>query len=177
MPDPSTEPRLAPHADYGHFDAAAWEIEIGHKESALAEFVRFPNLTEAFRCHALLLATKPRFAPAMQILRGALGGFRRAGAGAANIEPRVCYPAGPAKAETRAPGPAAEVPIWQQFAERLGPQTSPLDLERCGYSTCPNYSAELTKLVHRYRLNDPRALQWFATGRDPGPLGLGGDEL
>lgn len=57
---------------------------------------------------------------------------------------------------------------WQQFAERLGPQTSPLDSEHCGYSTNPSYSAELIKLVELYRLNDPRAVEWYATGHDPG---------
>ncbi|HMD85141.1 MAG TPA: hypothetical protein VKO18_10630 [Terriglobia bacterium] len=57
---------------------------------------------------------------------------------------------------------------WKQFAERLGPKASPLDMEHCGYSTNPSYSAEIITLVGRYRLNDPRALQWFATGKDPG---------
>ena len=56
---------------------------------------------------------------------------------------------------------------WKQFAERLGPKSSPLDSEHCGYSTNPSYSAELIKLVELYRLNDPRALQWYATGVDP----------
>ena len=65
--------------------------------------------------------------------------------------------------------PAFEVrDDWKQFAERLGPKTSPLDTEHCGYSTNPSYSAELIKLVNLYRLDDPRALQWFATGKDPG---------
>ncbi|MFZ0961677.1 MAG: glucosaminidase domain-containing protein [Terriglobia bacterium] len=57
---------------------------------------------------------------------------------------------------------------WKQFAERLGPKTSPLDSEHCGYSTNPSYSADLIKLVSLYRLDDPRALQWYATGNDPG---------
>jgi flagellum-specific peptidoglycan hydrolase FlgJ len=57
---------------------------------------------------------------------------------------------------------------WKQFAERLGPKASPLDSEHCGYSTNPSYSAELIKLISIYRLYDPRAVQWFATGRDPG---------
>jgi flagellum-specific peptidoglycan hydrolase FlgJ len=66
-------------------------------------------------------------------------------------------------------GPAFAVrDDWKQFAERLGPQASPMDMEHCGYSTNPSYSAEIISLVSRYRLNDPRALQWFATGRDPG---------
>jgi flagellum-specific peptidoglycan hydrolase FlgJ len=56
---------------------------------------------------------------------------------------------------------------WKQFAERLGPKTSQLDSEHCGYSTNPSYSAEITKLVELYRLNDPRAQQWYATGKDP----------
>ena len=68
--------------------------------------------------------------------------------------------------------PAFEVrDDWKQFAERLGPKTSPLDSEHCGYSTNPSYSAELIKLVKSYRLDDPRALQWFATGTDPGVTG------
>ncbi len=66
---------------------------------------------------------------------------------------------------------------WKQFAERLGPKTSPLDTEHCGYSTNPSYSAELITLVSRYRLDDSRALEWYATGTDPGyrviELGVG----
>jgi hypothetical protein len=58
---------------------------------------------------------------------------------------------------------------YEKFAERLGPKTSPLDSEHCGYSTNPSYSAELLALVKRYRLHDPRALGWYATGVDPGP--------
>jgi flagellum-specific peptidoglycan hydrolase FlgJ len=61
---------------------------------------------------------------------------------------------------------------WKQFAERLGPKTSPLDTEHCGYSTNPSYSAELIKSVSLYRLNDPRALEWYATGKDPGYLAI-----
>jgi flagellum-specific peptidoglycan hydrolase FlgJ len=57
---------------------------------------------------------------------------------------------------------------WKKFAERLGPKTSQLDLEPCGYSTNPSYSAEPIKLVNFYRLNDPGALQCLATGKDPG---------
>ena len=57
---------------------------------------------------------------------------------------------------------------WKEFAARLGPKTSPLDSEHCGYSTNPNYAAELIKLVTLYRLDDPRAQQWYATGKDPG---------
>jgi len=57
---------------------------------------------------------------------------------------------------------------WKKFAERLGPKVSLWDMEHCGYSTNPSYSAEIITLVGRYRLNDPRALQWFATGKDPG---------
>jgi len=65
---------------------------------------------------------------------------------------------------------------WKQFAERLGPKSSPLDTEHCGYSTNPSYSAELCKLVSLYRLDDPRALQWFATGKDPGNLAIGSSD-
>jgi flagellum-specific peptidoglycan hydrolase FlgJ len=54
-----------------------------------------------------------------------------------------------------------------EFAERLGPKTSQTDHEHCGYSTNPSYSAELIKAVNVYRLNDPRALEWYATGKDP----------
>jgi flagellum-specific peptidoglycan hydrolase FlgJ len=56
---------------------------------------------------------------------------------------------------------------WKQFAERLGPKSSSLDSEHCGYSTNPSYSAELIKLVELYRLNDPRALHWYAKGGGP----------
>ena len=41
-------------------------------------------------------------------------------------------------------------------------------MPHCGYSTNPSYSAELVKLVTLYRLDDPRAVQWLATGIDPG---------
>jgi hypothetical protein len=69
--------------------------------------------------------------------------------------------------------PAGSSPAWQQFAERLGPKTSPGDTEHCGYSTNPSYSAELMNLIKRYRLDDPRAQQWLATGHDPGHLDIG----
>ena len=64
---------------------------------------------------------------------------------------------------------------WKQFAERLGPKASPRDSEHCGYSTNPSYSAELINLIGRCRLDEPRAIQWLATGVDPeiraaGPL-------
>jgi len=58
---------------------------------------------------------------------------------------------------------------WKQFAERLGPKSSPNDTEHCGYSTNPSYSAEIIKLVNLYLLNDARALQWYVKGMDPGP--------
>jgi len=57
---------------------------------------------------------------------------------------------------------------WKKFAERLGPKTSPLDSEHCGYSTNPSYSAEIMRLVTLYRLDDARAVEWYATGIDPG---------
>ena len=60
---------------------------------------------------------------------------------------------------------------WKQFAERLGPKTSPLDKEHCGYSTNPSYSAELIKLVELYRLDDVRVVEWLAAGKGPGPGG------
>ena len=56
---------------------------------------------------------------------------------------------------------------WKEFAERLGPKTSPSDSEHCGYSTNPSYSAELIKIVNLYRLDDKRAQQWYCTGKDP----------
>ena len=62
---------------------------------------------------------------------------------------------------------------WKQFAERLGPKSSPNDTEHCGYSTNPSYSAEIIKLVNLYLLNDARALQWYATGADPGHRVIG----
>jgi flagellum-specific peptidoglycan hydrolase FlgJ len=110
---------------YGAFDAQTWEIENGQKKVMIAQFQRFPNLTEAFRAHAQLLCS-PRYRPAFAVRLD-----------------------------------------WKRFAERLGPKTSPLDSEHCGYSTNPSYSAELIKLVELYRLNDPRAVEWFATGQDP----------
>ena len=111
---------------YGAFDAQTWEIVNGQKKEMMAQFQRFPNLTEAFIAHAQLLRG-PRYRPAFAVRDD-----------------------------------------WKQFAERLGPKTSLLDSEHCGYSTNPSYSAELIKLVAMYRLDDPRALQWFATGKDPG---------
>jgi flagellum-specific peptidoglycan hydrolase FlgJ len=121
-PEPVTQ---AP-ADYGHFDAATWEIENGQRKEILAQFQRFPNLEEAFRAHALLLRS-PHYQPAFEVRLD-----------------------------------------WKQFAERLGPKSSPLDSERCGYSTNPTYSAVLIQLVEEFRLNDPRMLTWLATGKDPG---------
>jgi flagellum-specific peptidoglycan hydrolase FlgJ len=111
---------------YGHFDAQTWEIENGQKKVMIAQFQRFPNLTQAFIAHAQLMQS-PRYRPAFDVRHD-----------------------------------------WKQFAERLGPKASPLDSEHCGYSTNPSYSAELIKLVNLYRLNDPRAVEWYATGRDPG---------
>lgn len=58
---------------------------------------------------------------------------------------------------------------WLRVAAQLGPKNSKTDLEHCGYSTNPGYAAELIRLVDLYRLNEPRAQQWFATGKDPGP--------
>jgi hypothetical protein len=115
--------------DYGHFDATTWEIENGQEKVMIAQFQRFPSLTEAFKAHAQLLRG-PRYRPAFAVRHE-----------------------------------------WKQFAERLGPTSSQLDMEHCGYSTNPSYSAELIKLVEMYRLNDPRALQWLATGQDPGIIG------
>ena len=135
--------------DYGHFDAQTWEIENGQKKTMVAQFQRFPNLTEAFRCHALLLAKSPRYAPAMAAIRSDIRSPESHGQNTAD--------------------PAPCSPDWMKFAERLGPKTSPLDWEHCGYSTNPSYSAELIKLVGLYRLNDPRALRWYAEGADPGP--------
>lgn len=57
---------------------------------------------------------------------------------------------------------------WKKFAERLGPKLSLLDSEHCGYSTNPSYSAELIRLITLYRFDDPRAVEWYATGNDPG---------
>jgi flagellum-specific peptidoglycan hydrolase FlgJ len=116
-----------PGDPYGAFDAQTWEIVNGQKKIMIAQFQRFPNLTEAFVAHAQLLCS-PHYRPAFDVRHD-----------------------------------------WKQFAERLGPKSSPLDTEHCGYSTNPGYSASLIKLVELYRLNDPRAVQWFATGEDPGP--------
>ena len=144
-----------PIEDYGHFDAQTWEIENGQKKVIIAQFQRFPNLGEAFRCHALLLSKSPRYAPAMQAL-----GVR-------------CQVSGVRENQDSSPDTWHLAPdTWKQFAERLGPKLSQLDTEHCGYSTNPSYSAELMKLVSLYRLNDPRVLEWYATGKDPG-AGLG----
>lgn len=169
---PARDPAVHPNSgapghpipqDYGHFDATTWEIENGQKKAVFAEFQRFPNLEEAFRCHAFLLARLPRYGPAMQAMRAAAGhdqADQAASAGGAEGG------SGPAVRRPDYPSPP---PAWQKFAERLGPPTSALDTEHCGYSTNPSYSAELVKLVRLYRLDDPRAIEWYATGRDPGP--------
>ena len=61
-----------------------------------------------------------------------------------------------------------ENPDYKLFALALGPKTSANDQEHCGYSTTPSYGANLISLVDQFRLFDPRALAWYATGRDPG---------
>jgi hypothetical protein len=139
-------PSPQPPQDYGHFDAATWEIENGQRKEIIAQFQRFPNLEEAFRAHALLLARTPRYAPAMAVVRNS-------------------------KLETGNSGDEFQLSSFdfRAFAERLGPKTSQLDSEHCGYSTNPSYSAVLVQLVDELRLNDPRMLQWLATGKDPGP--------
>ena len=58
---------------------------------------------------------------------------------------------------------------WKQFAERLGPKTSPRDTEHCGYSTNPEYGAALIQLVQLYHLDDPCMLDWLAMGNALGP--------
>lgn len=126
MPAPSPQHPAPPPQTYGAFDAETWEIVNGQKKTMMAQFQRFPNLTEAFRAHAQLLCSA-HYRPAFAVRDD-----------------------------------------WKQFAERLGPKSSPHDLEHCGYSTNPSYSAELVKLVTLYRLDDPRAVQWLATGIDPG---------
>jgi hypothetical protein len=155
--------------DYGHFDATTWEIENGQKKVVIAQFQRFPDLKEAFRCHALLLAQSPRYAPAMRALGVGcqVSGVREDPNPSSSTDPWHLTPG------TCCPAPDT----WKQFAERLGPKTSQLDSEHCGYSTNPSYSAELIKLVNLYRLNDPRALEWYATGQDPGPIGPGDSGL
>jgi flagellum-specific peptidoglycan hydrolase FlgJ len=117
-----------PIEDYGHFDASTWEVQNGHRKEIVAQFQRFPNLTEAFRAHARLLLS-PRYRPAYEVRRD-----------------------------------------WKQFAERLGPKQSEHDADHCGYSTNPGYSAQLINLVETYRLDDRRALEWLASGKDPGPV-------
>jgi hypothetical protein len=119
-PAPSPTPAPSP---YGAFNAETWEIVDGQKKVMMAQFQRFPNLTEAFKAHAQLLCS-PHYRPAFAVRHD-----------------------------------------WKQFAERLGPKTSPLDSEHCGYSTNPSYSAELIKLVELYRLDDSRVVEWFATGK------------
>jgi flagellum-specific peptidoglycan hydrolase FlgJ len=125
---PSPQPQVPGPDPYGHFDAATWEVENGHRKEIVAQFRRFPNLTEAFRAHSRLLLS-PRYRPAYEARRD-----------------------------------------WKQFAERLGPKQSAHDADHCGYSTNPSYSAQLIKLVETYRLNDRRAIEWLASGKDPGPV-------
>ena len=61
-----------------------------------------------------------------------------------------------------------ENPGWKLFCLALGPKTSEQDTEHCGYSTNPEYGAELCQLIIQFRLFEPRTLTWFATGQDPG---------
>lgn len=56
---------------------------------------------------------------------------------------------------------------WNKFAALLGPKSESNPLG-CGYSTNPGYAATLTQIVKECRLDDPRALAWYATGKDPG---------
>jgi flagellum-specific peptidoglycan hydrolase FlgJ len=62
----------------------------------------------------------------------------------------------------------AERGNWQHFAALLGPK-NPENPSACGYSTEPEYAARLIAAVKDYRLDDPRALAWYAEGKDPGP--------
>jgi flagellum-specific peptidoglycan hydrolase FlgJ len=145
-----TKDKGQPSEDYGFFDAATWEIENGQRKEILAQFQRFPNLTEAFRAHSLLLARTPRYAPAMAVLKSTDYADHADSGEKKSVE-------------------SVKSADWKAFAERLGPRASANDSEHCGYSTNPSYSATLIKLVEESRLHDPRAQQWYATGRDPGP--------
>jgi hypothetical protein len=92
-----------------------------------------------------------------------------------NQNPQVTPPKGAAATQAQpgagiGPAPAA-APIanWQKFAALLGPKT-PENPSACGYSTEPEYdAARLIRAVRDYRLDDPRALAWYVTGKDPGP--------
>jgi flagellum-specific peptidoglycan hydrolase FlgJ len=59
----------------------------------------------------------------------------------------------------------AEGGNWQKFAALLGPKT-PENPSACGYSTNPDYAAELTKLVEIYHLDDPAALAAYSVGKE-----------
>lgn len=52
---------------YGEFETETWEVENGERVDIDDGFQRFPNLAEAFRCHAEIIATHSRFAPAMAV--------------------------------------------------------------------------------------------------------------
>ena len=56
---------------------------------------------------------------------------------------------------------------WRAFADALGPRTNDQDRAHGGYSTDPLYAAKLKNLARACRLDDRRALAWYATGRDP----------
>jgi len=56
---------------------------------------------------------------------------------------------------------------WRAFADALGPRANDQDGAHGGYSTDPEYAAKLKNLVRAYRLDDARALEWYATGKDP----------
>lgn len=58
---------------------------------------------------------------------------------------------------------------WRQFAQQImacGYSTDRPGL--CGQPDCPHYAGKLVELVNEYRLDDPRALEWYAKGEDPG---------
>jgi flagellum-specific peptidoglycan hydrolase FlgJ len=66
---------------------------------------------------------------------------------------------------------------WKKFAECLGPKT-PDNPGACGYSTEPQYSADLVKLIDQYHLDDLRTLEVYKAGPKPGAAAPGlGDPL
>jgi len=146
---PNSQLRNPNPEDYTEFSAETHEVVHGKLEEQRALFRRFPDLESAFRAHAALLLNSPRYKPAMAALRDSGLGTR----------------------DSQTPNPESRVtnPVWQRFA---------VAIMNCGYSTdrpelckqagCPHYAGKLIKLVNDYRLNDARALAWYASGKDPG---------
>ena len=147
-------------ADYGHFDAATWEIVDGKKIEVIAEFQTFPNLREAFIAHAALLL-RPMYRPALDASRDAGQSLEwQVRNCAERLGPKVpaCLVHGiPTVADASGgkefkPYPGSACPVCNLA---LSPGC---DRIHCGYCTNPNYGRLLWSLVEECGLLDPARL-------------------